>query len=427
MLRVATRADVPAIGELMRRSVLDVFPHFHDERETAAAARYLTEPDTVLIDDGTYFVCEAEGQLVACGGWSKRDKLYTGSGAVPGEDRRLDPKTEPARVRAMFVRGDWTRRGLARAILEQCAETAKAEGFRTLVLMATLPGVPLYRAFGFRELGAASVPLPNGVVLDGASMEYRLADGESAVLHIAEQAEVEVVPGASLRMPIVLALGALSVVSWDGDGDYEQYLLRTNGNSWGLWTGGDEFRFNVTTGLLESLAMHLPEDNITDPDVAAPWLATEPVVGLPRRDDPTAFRSGIAELRWCANDGSVVLALYDNATGEPSRLRVTDQFDLLFADGRLAGWLLENPERHLATESYVPQPPDPELAVLLRRYYDLIDQLHMIEFYEDEHPEGRKLLTDLRNDIALDRGATHRRAVLAQRLQELEDLWYGTL
>jgi N-acetylglutamate synthase-like GNAT family acetyltransferase len=174
VLRPATRADVPEIAELMRRSVLDVFPRFHDERETAAAARYLTEPDLVLIDDGTYFVCEADGQLVACGGWSKRDKLYTGSGAAPADDRRLDPGTEPARVRAMFVRGDWTRRGLGRAILARCAETAKAEGFRALVLMATLPGVPLYRSFGFSEVRRADVPLPNGVVLDGVSMEYRL-------------------------------------------------------------------------------------------------------------------------------------------------------------------------------------------------------------------------------------------------------------
>lgn len=175
VLREAMRSDVPEIAELMRRSVLDVFPRFHDERETAAAARYLTEPDTVLIDDGTYFVCEADGQLVACGGWSKRDKLYTGSGAAPSDDRLLDPATEPARVRAMFVRGDWTRRGLARAILVRCEAAARADGFRTLVLMATLPGVPLYRSFGFREVRRAGVPLPNGVVLDGVSMEYPLS------------------------------------------------------------------------------------------------------------------------------------------------------------------------------------------------------------------------------------------------------------
>ncbi|HEU5475085.1 MAG TPA: GNAT family N-acetyltransferase [Actinophytocola sp.] len=168
------RSDVPRIAELMRRSVLEVFPHFHDERETAAAAEYLTEPDTVLIDDRTYYVHEADGQLVACGGWSKRDKLYTGSGATPTDDRLLDPATEPARVRAMFVRGDWTRRGLGRAILARSEQAARAEGFQALVLMATLPGVPLYRSFGFRELRRIQVPLPNGMVLDGVSMEYPL-------------------------------------------------------------------------------------------------------------------------------------------------------------------------------------------------------------------------------------------------------------
>ncbi|HEY4020324.1 MAG TPA: GNAT family N-acetyltransferase [Pseudonocardiaceae bacterium] len=175
VLRVAVRSDVPEIGALMRRSVLDVFPRFHDERETAAAARYLTEPDTALIDDGTYFVHEtADGQLVACGGWSKRDKLYTGSGDAPTDGRLLDPATEPARVRAMFVRADWTRRGLGRAILARSEDAARAAGFRAMVLMATLPGVPLYRSFGFREVAKADVPLPNGVLLDGVEMEYPL-------------------------------------------------------------------------------------------------------------------------------------------------------------------------------------------------------------------------------------------------------------
>ncbi|MCP3803286.1 GNAT family N-acetyltransferase [Allokutzneria sp. A3M-2-11 16] len=175
MLRDAVMDDVPGIAALMRQSVLEVFPQFHDERETAAAARYLTEPDTVLIEDGTYYVHEEEeGQIVACGGWSKRDKLYTGSGAAPSDDRMLDPATEPARVRAMFVRGDRTRRGLGRTILARCEQAARAEGFPALVLMATLPGAPLYRSYGFRELSRTRVPLPNGVMLDGVSMEYPL-------------------------------------------------------------------------------------------------------------------------------------------------------------------------------------------------------------------------------------------------------------
>jgi N-acetylglutamate synthase-like GNAT family acetyltransferase len=174
VLRAARPSDVTAIAALMRQSVLDVFPQFHDAAETAAAARYLTEPDTVLIDDGTYFVHEAAGTVVACGGWSKRDKLYTGSGAATTDDRLLDPATEPARVRAMFVHGQWTRRGLGRQILDRCVTAARAEGFTSLVLMATLPGVPLYRAFGFREVTRAQLPLPDGTTLDGVSMDYPL-------------------------------------------------------------------------------------------------------------------------------------------------------------------------------------------------------------------------------------------------------------
>src|SRR2546430_10583343 len=97
----------------MRLSVLDVFPRFHDERETAAAARYLTEPDPVPIDDGTYFVHETDGQIVACGGWSRRGKLFTRSGAPGSGDRPLPPATQPAPGRAVFAPGAWTRPGLA--------------------------------------------------------------------------------------------------------------------------------------------------------------------------------------------------------------------------------------------------------------------------------------------------------------------------
>jgi GNAT superfamily N-acetyltransferase len=176
VLRAAVRADLPRIEALMRQSVLAMFPAFHTEDETAAAALYMTEPDAVLVDDETYFVHAVGEEIVACGGWSKRDKLYTGSGAAPTDDRLLDPATEPARVRAMFVRDDWTRRGLGRAILYRCVVAARAAGFRTLVLMATLPGEPLYRAFGFREVERVPVPLPNGVVLGGVSMTYDLAD-----------------------------------------------------------------------------------------------------------------------------------------------------------------------------------------------------------------------------------------------------------
>jgi predicted N-acetyltransferase YhbS len=74
----------------------------------------------------------------------------------------------------MFVRPDWARRGLGRAILQAGHDAARAEGFRRLDLGATLPGVALYRAFGFREAQPFVVTLPDGVTLDAVAMERPL-------------------------------------------------------------------------------------------------------------------------------------------------------------------------------------------------------------------------------------------------------------
>jgi len=168
--RLAEPADAPAVAELMRASVRELFPAYYDARQVASAELYVAALDLALIEDGTYYVHEADGEIVACGGWSRRNKLFNGS-AAGADERLLDPATEPARIRAMFVRGDWTRRGLGRAILTSCVDAARDEGFTQLALMATLPGVPLYKAFGFTELEAADLTMPDGVVLGGVAME----------------------------------------------------------------------------------------------------------------------------------------------------------------------------------------------------------------------------------------------------------------
>jgi GNAT superfamily N-acetyltransferase len=171
LLRVAESRDAPAVDALMKASAAALFPLFYDERQSASAVEHVAQVDGALIEDGTYFVLETGGEVVGCGGWSRRDRLYTGSGDAEGDDRLLDPATEPARVRAMFVRADWTRRGLGRRILEACEAAAKAEGFRRLSLMATLPGVPLYRAYGFTDLEEQEVAMPDGVSIPCVSME----------------------------------------------------------------------------------------------------------------------------------------------------------------------------------------------------------------------------------------------------------------
>ena len=179
-LRLARPSDADSISALMKSSVRDLFPRFYDERQTASATDHIADLDMQLIEDGTYFVHEAGDDVVACGGWSRRHKLWSGEGASEDDARLLDPRTEPARIRAMFVRRDWTRRGLGREILEVSEAAARAEGFRSLVLGATLPGEPLYRAFGFQEKERILVRAPDGVEVECVLMERPISVGPTA-------------------------------------------------------------------------------------------------------------------------------------------------------------------------------------------------------------------------------------------------------
>ncbi len=155
----------------MKESGAALFRDGYDERQSESAVRYVAEVDEQLLVDGTYFVFEAGDEPVACGGWSRRDKLYTGSDEAAGGARLLDPATEPARIRAMFTRADWTRRGLGRRILEACEAAAKREGFRRLALGATLSGLPLYLAYGFEPIEEFDVTMPDGVTIPCVAME----------------------------------------------------------------------------------------------------------------------------------------------------------------------------------------------------------------------------------------------------------------
>ena len=100
--------------------------------------------------------------------------FWFGSGDAAGDARELNPATEPARVRAMFVRGDWTRRGLGTRILQACEEAARAEGFGALALVSTLPGLLLYERYGFVTTAEAPVIMPDGTHVAAVSMHLSL-------------------------------------------------------------------------------------------------------------------------------------------------------------------------------------------------------------------------------------------------------------
>lgn len=175
-LRIATRDDIPSLTTLITDSARALSRGFYTEAETEAAILYVFGVDTGLIDDGTYYVAHLDGSLAGCGGWSRRNTLYGGDQRPVGAASLLDPLTDAARIRAFFVAPTAARRGVGRAILEECSRAALRSGFHSLTLMATLPGVPFYSALGFAADEHVVDVLPDGTPLRFVRMSRPIGD-----------------------------------------------------------------------------------------------------------------------------------------------------------------------------------------------------------------------------------------------------------
>lgn len=168
--RLATPDDVREIAALIERSARGLSAGFYTPAQIEAATQHVFGVDTQLIADGTYFVIDAPDGLAAAGGWSARRTLFGGDQMKNAEDPLLDPKIDPARIRAFFVDPSWARRGLATALYRACADAARASGYQRFELMATAPGEPFYERLGFVVIERVDLVLPPGVPVGLARM-----------------------------------------------------------------------------------------------------------------------------------------------------------------------------------------------------------------------------------------------------------------
>ena len=166
-LRLATEADVHDLHVLIEASVRGLQVNDYTRAQIEGALGTVLGVDTQLIADRTYFVAESfdRKRLAGCGGWSKRKTLF-GADHGPGrEPELLNPATDAAKVRAIFVHPDFARQGLGSLILATIENAARAAGFRHFEMGSTLTGVPLYRLKGYIEVESIAVPLWNGETL----------------------------------------------------------------------------------------------------------------------------------------------------------------------------------------------------------------------------------------------------------------------
>lgn len=170
-LRKANIADIPALEKLIDASVRGLQAQDYTPEQIDAALRTVFTVDTQLIEDGTYFVAEQDGEMIGCGGWSQRKTLCGGDHHAVRENTLMDPLQDAAKIRAIFVHPRWARHGIGSILLKEAEDAAMAAGFRRLEMGATLTGVPVYLRRGYRKVETMTVPLDNDVTLPVVRME----------------------------------------------------------------------------------------------------------------------------------------------------------------------------------------------------------------------------------------------------------------
>ena len=175
-IRKATIRDQVEIERLIAESVRGLSREDYDEKQIELSIKTVFGVDTELILDETYFVAEADGKIVGCGGWSKRKTLYGASRyEFSRNSEKLNPEADAAKIRAFFIHPRWARKGIGKAILEACETEAKSFGFQYAEMMSTLPGVKLYSVCGYEGDERVGVPIGEGVEIICVRMRKSLS------------------------------------------------------------------------------------------------------------------------------------------------------------------------------------------------------------------------------------------------------------
>jgi GNAT superfamily N-acetyltransferase len=175
-LRAACLEDVIDLESLIAVSARTLLAPWYSPAQIDAAVGSVFAVDTQLIEDGTYFVAVQAPIIVGCGGWSRRKTLFGADrGHTSDADSALDPARDPARIRAFFVHPASARRGIAAALMRHCERAAANAGFKTMELVATLAGQPLYAASGFATVDHFEIPLGRTLTMQVVRMRKNIA------------------------------------------------------------------------------------------------------------------------------------------------------------------------------------------------------------------------------------------------------------
>lgn len=147
LIRPATPADLPQIAALLARSYPALMRPAYPPALLEAALPALTRPNPELVASGRFYVAEAMGALLGCGGWSL---AAPGHGAeTPGLAHLRHFAVDPASIG----------KGVGRALFQRCTAEARSAGARHWQALSSLNAEAFYTRMGLTRIEALALPL----------------------------------------------------------------------------------------------------------------------------------------------------------------------------------------------------------------------------------------------------------------------------
>ncbi|MEN3974184.1 GNAT family N-acetyltransferase [Emcibacter sp. SYSU 3D8] len=157
-VRVAGPDDAPAVDGILQDSYPTLMAPAYEPALLAPALALMIKANSRLLASGTFYLAEAGGEPVGCGGWTFDEP---GTGII---------KEGAAHIRHFGVRADWTGRGVGRRLYGRCEMDAGAAGANRFLCFSSLNGEPFYLALGFKTEERIDVPLGPNLSLPGILM-----------------------------------------------------------------------------------------------------------------------------------------------------------------------------------------------------------------------------------------------------------------
>ncbi len=164
-VRTTSEADTVAIDLLLERSYPVLMRNSYDAETLAIALPLMVRSNPALLQSGTYHLAEEAGHVVGCGGWTR--ERPGGGEIVPGLAHLRHFAADPA----------FTRRGVGRAIFQECVRQAHSAGVTRWMVFPSLNAEPFYRAMGLQAANRLTIAMTESVSFPVVVMEGRVSEG----------------------------------------------------------------------------------------------------------------------------------------------------------------------------------------------------------------------------------------------------------